>query len=430
MKKSLLWIVVVMLVVSVGVAFSFAGCKTTTAETTAAETTVAETTAAETTAAVEFQHGKTVWLSMPYTGEYWWNMLVDFLRIRVEADGWKFNFATSEGSDSNQFEQIVNYSQQADILFVDPGNIDAQNEAIRIAEEENNCPVVIYKDYITGAARVCIQYSDFNAGTNIAKEAVAWIEEKYGTTDGKTVVAISGTLAGGWKLRYDGFAWIKENHPEINYIELVGGNTPEGWADVMETCLAGAGQDAVAILSGSDGAYLLGTLQSLEKYGKLSYVDDPNHVYVGCIDGKASTLQWLRQGYIDLVYSQTPDCIAAALWDIAKEYILKDASYQSAPYTMPEIPLPLQVEQPEGTYWGGADLYTTIDVWEESETPTGDTPAPRVDKDNVNTFELWGNSVQKMLGSDLDPIPTFDAKGTQPAWCQDIISEYEAWLNQ
>ena len=54
MKKSLLWIVVLVLSISMVAAFSFAGCKKTeeVAETTVAETTVAETTVAETTASV------------------------------------------------------------------------------------------------------------------------------------------------------------------------------------------------------------------------------------------------------------------------------------------------------------------------------------------------------------------------------------------
>jgi raffinose/stachyose/melibiose transport system substrate-binding protein len=59
MNKSLRWVVVLILSISMIAAFSFAGCKTTTtteattaAETTAAETTAAETTAAETTAAL------------------------------------------------------------------------------------------------------------------------------------------------------------------------------------------------------------------------------------------------------------------------------------------------------------------------------------------------------------------------------------------
>ena len=56
MKKSLLWIVVLVLSMSMVAAFSLASCKTTTTETTAAEATAEtavaeETTTAETTAA-------------------------------------------------------------------------------------------------------------------------------------------------------------------------------------------------------------------------------------------------------------------------------------------------------------------------------------------------------------------------------------------
>ena len=140
----------------------------------------------------EFKQGKTVWLLMPYTGEFWWNMLVTFLGGAVKADGWNFNFATAEGSDTTQFDQITTYAQKADILFVDPTSMTGVNEAIRIAEEQYHCPVVVYKDYITGAARVCAQYNDLEAGQLMAKEAVKWIQEKYGTTKGKTVISLNG----------------------------------------------------------------------------------------------------------------------------------------------------------------------------------------------------------------------------------------------
>jgi len=52
MKKSIFWLLILVISVSMVAAFSLAGCKTTTTtETTAAATTAAETTAAETTAA-------------------------------------------------------------------------------------------------------------------------------------------------------------------------------------------------------------------------------------------------------------------------------------------------------------------------------------------------------------------------------------------
>jgi len=380
----------------------------------------------------EFKHGKTVWLLMPYTGEFWWNMLVAFLEERVKADGWNFNFTTAEGSDTTQFDQIVTYARQADILFIDPTSIDGVNEAVRIAEEQYHTPVVIYKDYISGKARLCAQYNDLEAAQAMAKEAVEWIKQRYGTTEGKTVIALNGDLRqSGWKLRADGFRWIQENHPEIKFIEITGGMTPEGWADVAEACIAGPGSDAVAILAASDGPYLLGALQALEKYDKLYYAGDPNHVFVASIDGKPSTLMWLRQGYIDVVYSQTPDSIAASLWKLAKEYILKDASYQYPPYELPGIPVPLEVKQPEGCYWGGEDKVMMVEQVPYSQTPMGTTPAPRVDRYNVNNWDLWGNKIIKILGGfDLDPLPTFTAKGIQPEWSKELVEEFNKWLGK
>jgi len=265
----------------------------------------------------------------------------------------------------------------------------------------------------------------------MAKEAVAWIQTKYGTTKGKTVIAVNGDLKqSGWKLRQDGFDWIKENHPEINYIQIQGGLTPEGWADVADACIPGVGSDAAAILSASDGPYLLGTISALAKYGKLYYIGDPKHIFVASIDGKPSTLQWLRMGYVDAVYSQVPDAISYSAWEVAKKYIVKDASYQSSPYKMPEIPVPLMVKQPEGTYWGGKDKVMKIETVEYSKTPTGTTPAPRVDKNNVNTWALYGNSIIQLLGDDIRPTPTFAAKGKQPAWCAKVLSEYKKWAGR
>ena len=376
----------------------------------------------------KFAHGKTMWLLMPFTGEYWWNTIVEYVGKAAKLDGWNFNFTTADGSDTTQFDQITTFSQKADILFVFPTSFTGINEAVRIAEEQYHCPVVSFKGYITGKSRFCEMFDDFQSGELMAKEAVQWLQKKYGTTKGKTVIAVNGDLKqSGWKLRQDGFDWIKTNHPEINYIAIQGGLSPEGWADVADSCIAGAGSKVDAIISASDGPYLLGTISALAKYGKLYYQDDPKHIFVASIDGKPSTLQWLRQGYVDAVYSQVPDAISYSAWEVAKKYIVKDASYQSSPYKMPEIPVPLTVRQPEGTYWGGKDKVMKIETVSYSKTPTGTTPAPRVDKNNVNTWALYGNSIIQLLGDDIRPTPTFAAQGKQPAWCAKVLSEYKKW---
>lgn len=380
---------------------------------------------------MKFKHGKTFWLLMPYVGEYWWNTIVEYIGIAVKRDGWNFNFDTAAGSDTTQFDQITTYAQKADILFVFPTSSEGVNEAIRIAEEQYHCPVVSFKNYITGKSRFCEMFDDQTAGEMMAKEAVKWLQDKYGTTKGKTVLTVNGDLKqSGWRLRQEGFDWIKANHPEINYVEITGGLTPEGWADVADSAIAGAASKVDAILAASDGPYLLGTLSALAKYGKLYYIGDPKHVFVNSIDGKPSTLSWLRMGYVDTVYSQVPDAISFSAWEVAKEYIVKDASYQYPPYKMPEIPVPLTVKQPKGSYWGGKDVVATIEKFPYSKTPIGRTPFPIVDRKKVNTWELYGNTIVRILGEDIKPTPTFAAKGTEPAWSKKLLSDYKAWVEK
>ncbi|HEY4662039.1 MAG TPA: sugar ABC transporter substrate-binding protein [Candidatus Humimicrobiaceae bacterium] len=437
MKKTLLWIVMLLVITSL-VGLLFIGCKEEAAEEEVAEEEeeVAEeeeeVAEEEEEVAQEFKFGKTMWLLHVFTGEFWWNTIANYLQQHVEESGWTFNFVSADGSDTTQADQIITYAQQADILFVYPTSTTGPNEAVREAEETYHCPVVAYTNYITGkSAGGVLMYDDETAGRQMAEEAVAWIEEQYGTTEGKTVIAINGDLTmSGWKLRQDGFDWIKAEHPEINYIEITGGLTPEGWAEVADTTIAGAGNDVVAILSASDGAYLLGTMQALEKYDKLFYKGDPNHVFIASIDGKPSTIQWVRQGLVDTVYVQVPDVMAAVQWQLAVDYIIKDASYQSEPFTMPEIPLPLELTQPEGTYWGGADITTTLQMYDFSETPIAISPLPRITYENANTWEIYGNSIIPVLGYDLDPIPTFEAQGTPPEWSQGLLDDFAAFVGE
>ncbi|MDQ2085071.1 sugar ABC transporter substrate-binding protein [Herbivorax sp. ANBcel31] len=375
----------------------------------------------------EFKHGQTVCLLMPYTGEYWWNTIAKYFELAVTNDGWNFKLDTADGSEETQAEQILNYAQQSDILFVFPTSSTAINDAIKTAEQEYNCPVVSFKGFVTEESRFSVIFDDYNAAKSMAKEAVEWIKEKHGTTEGKTIVSINGDLRqSGWGLRQEGFDWIKENHPEINYISLIGGLAPNGWAEAIDEYFAGTNEAPDAIISGSDGSYLVGTLSALEKYDKLYYAGDPNHIFIASIDGKPSTLTWLRKGLIDSVYAQVPNAISNSAWEIAKEYILKDASYQYEPYEMPEIPLPLVAKQPEGTYWGNDDM--TVNTYEYSKTPIGQTPFPIVNKDNVNNWDLYGNSIVKILGEDIHPLPKFKPKGEVPTWSQNLLDEYNNWI--
>jgi len=398
-------------------------------------TTVRETVTVTGPAApppTEFKYGGTVTLIMGYLGEYWWYTCAKYFELAVSkipdlrGRRWKFVLDTAEGSDTRQSEMIETYAQKSDLLVVNAVSIDGINTAVRKAEETYYCPVIPVKDIISGKGRFQIEFSDFWASTSMVDDAIDFLRKKYGSEKGRILLAQNGDLSfRGWLYRYLGFRTCPEKYPDVDFKEFIGGVSPEGWADAADAFISTTTPDA--IVSASDGPYLVGTLEALARYGKLYYYGNPEHIFVTSIDGKPSASMWVRKGYTTSVYPQCPDAIYFSTWEIARQYIIKDASYQQAPYTMPEIPLPLAWRQPAGTWWGGKDKYLIIDKVDWSETPSGQAPGYKVTYENVNTWEMWGNLVTVLLGKEALQDKEFPAKGTPPPWSARLVEEYIRW---
>jgi len=351
----------------------------------------------------------------------------------VEADGWTFAFDSADGSDTKMYDQIISYAPQYDLLLVFPISKSGVDEAVRIAQEEQHTPVIFCKNFATGDGRFNIGYHDKLAGATLANLAIDWLNTKYGTTEGKTLVSFSGAYtSAGWLLRATGVKEVMDEHPEINFVELLTGGTVAGWTECADTYFSANTADA--IISASDGPYFKGVLDALERYGQLYYVGDPNHIPVATIDGKPSQLQWIRRGYVDAALPQPIDAMFIASWQLAKQYIIKDASYQYSPYPMPEIPVPLEISQPTGSYWGGEDVKMTIDRGlaypGETTMPQGQTPVYVIDKDNVNNPDIWGNKYTFWKGKEAIQDVTWRAQGDVPSWSQPLINEYETMFWQ
>jgi len=401
----------------------------TTVTTTPTPTTVTTATTPTTvTTALPFKHGKKIIYLTPQIEEIFWVACKEYLRRAVEADGWQFAFDCAEGSESKLHDQIVTYATQCDALFVFPISKAGVNEAVKIAQEEHHCPVILCKNFSTAPGRFNIGYNDKVGGRKLVELAINWLKEKYGTTKDKTIVSFSGSYKSmGWFLRATGVKEAIDEHPEVNFVELLTGGTVAGWAESADTYFSANTADA--ILSASDGPYFKGVLDALDRYGQLYYVGDPNHIFVATIDGKPSQLQWIRRAYVDAALPQPIDAMFTLSWELAKKYIIKDASYQYPPYPMPEIPVPLEVSQPEGCYWGGKDVKMTIDRGlafpGETEMPQGLTPVYVVTKDNVNNPDIWGNKYTFWKGKEPIQDLTWRAKGTPPDWSQQVLREYE-----
>ena len=380
-----------------------------------------------------FKHGKSVMYLTPDIAETWWVACKTYLQRAVEADGWKFKFDTSDWSDSKCSDQLITYAQQYDCIFVFPTSLEGINPAIESAEKDYHCPVVAIKNFITGHARFTISFDDFGAGQTLVNMAIADLQRRFGTTKGKTVVGFQGPYAAsGWHMRALGVIDAMKKHPEMKYVEVQAGTgDPAGWADAADTYFAT--QTADAVVSGSGGPYWYGTMNALSRYGKLYYVGDPKHIYSISIDGKPSDLQWIRRGYVDDSLSQSPDALMPLGWQLMRDYIVKDASYQYPPYKIPDLPTPMTVTNPPNSYWPPDNNKMLIDkglIYPETDMPQGVSPVYTVNKDNVNTKDIWGNTYTFWRGKEEIQMTTWPAKGTPPAWSQKLLDDYEAMFKQ
>ena len=182
MKKSLIWLMILVLSISMVAAFSLSGCKTTTTtETTAAAATTAAATtaAAETTAAAkEFNVGVTFSdLSNPV-----WAELVQEATTYGKTKGLTVNVVDAKNSADTQISQIENFVQQGmDAIIVcavdSSAVVDATKKAmdagvaiIGYTQVLQNCNAEYLVDaYATG--QVC------------GKAGGQWIVDNFKSTD-------------------------------------------------------------------------------------------------------------------------------------------------------------------------------------------------------------------------------------------------------
>lgn len=141
MKKSLLWLVVVMLSVMIVAAFTMVGCKEKgTTETTAAATTAAATTAAATTAAEEPAEVLTLDIGFyADAADTYYQVMVDTFQACADADpecDWTVNFKVGQSTAAEQLQAVEDFITAGyDAMVVIQNNPDTTSECITKAKD-------------------------------------------------------------------------------------------------------------------------------------------------------------------------------------------------------------------------------------------------------------------------------------------------------
>jgi ribose transport system substrate-binding protein len=221
MKKSLVWLIVVVLSLSMILVFSFSGCKATeeAAETTAAETTVAETTAAETTAAAE-EMIEIALVVKSVNSEFWQSMLAGGEQFDEENENVNVTpYGPASETDIEGaitiLENVVTSGPDAIVVASQSGEgaVPAVDEAM-----SKGIPVVT-TDTVIPTDVVCHLATDNKAGGRTAADAMIEALEANNIEKKGTVVILHVVVCDTDTLRGEGFdERMSEIAPDINIV--------------------------------------------------------------------------------------------------------------------------------------------------------------------------------------------------------------------
>lgn len=243
MKKTLLWLMIVTVVVSMVAAFSLAGCKTTTTETAAAITTAAETTAAETTAAETTAAGTTaaagkmltVGVCIRSTASEYHMQYVAGAQLFVDTlpkGTAQVQILACEANDDKQINDVKALAAKSGkdtILYIDPNNAPNVTAIAQICEDNQifwtdawNSPEGIYPVNSDNGTPTYPHWVLFESCDGVKQGYDIAIEmfKSFKTPNEGTILAIDGMLANNAAVdRAAGLAQALKENPGVKLLD-------------------------------------------------------------------------------------------------------------------------------------------------------------------------------------------------------------------
>jgi ABC-type sugar transport system substrate-binding protein len=217
-----------------------------------------------------------------------------------------------------------------------------------------------------------VQSDNALAGKQDADGVAAFLKQKYGDYKG-TVLELQGDMGQNVaQLRSSGFVNELKQYPNITIIQKA---TAWDSAKFQQATLDVVGSQQIdAIYMHSDTVGSAPVFAALDQLGKKKPVGDPDHIFVASIDGSPTGLQFIRDGWMDMMASQPgPDM------GILTDYI--DLTLKGTAITAGTV-------TKEGALWSPATIVSTDTGWQLNLATTVVTKA------NVDDQALWGNLIK------------------------------------
>jgi galactofuranose transport system substrate-binding protein len=300
MKKSLLWIMILVLSVSMIAVFSLAGCKTTTTtETTAAATTAATTAAGETTAATTAAAAteliKVGIVNLPpEESGYRQANVEDMNNVFSQANGYDAK-QTNTGDNSEQIAAAKGYIRDGvDYLLISAANASGWDDTLKSAKDAGITVILFDRAIETDPSNY--QAALLSDMAYEGKTVVEWVLKQG--LDPINLVLIRGQLGSAAEIGRSDAVLEAEKAGKLKIVaDGTGGDTwsLEEARKVVEAAIA-ANKEFDVIYAENDGM-AQGAVQALEAAG-ISHGKDGKVKIIG-FDFNRFALRNIQEGYWD-----------------------------------------------------------------------------------------------------------------------------------
>ncbi len=358
------------------------------AEEPAAEEPAAEEPAAEEPAAEEPAAEEPVRVAffVPWTDDVWYIAAIEGARARAEELGFElevYNPGYDVATQVQQWDTAMAVSKPDIIIFagVDPLALVPSVESAHDA----GIVVVAYDRslYETNKLDALLVVDSVGIGRVGAEQIVGYLTEKYGAPQGK-VIRVLGDLADTWVTDIgEGWNPVMEQYPDIQVIEASGGAwEPEtAAANVEQLLITNPDVDAMFV----DSDWLSSGIVAYLERQNYATVGEEGHIYFVGVGGMPQGLDYLREGWYDVIINNAIVDLTALAVDIA--YTLHKGEELPAEWVQ------------EGAFWSPATIYPSP-IYGQAPFPLEEKPyqGPVINLENLlidvtmaDEPYLWGN---------------------------------------
>ncbi len=323
---------------------------------------------------------KTVAWSTPYMGFFFFVVLQEALKRKVESLGLELLAKDANGDSSAQVNDWNSLLLQRPRYLIS----DAMDSELLIplanrASAQGIMLGMVDTPLTGGKVAATVTFNNQLSGVMAAEKTAEILTKKYGKAKGSVLNNYGSLTAVALRDRKDGFEeTLRSKYPDIEIISRPQNNRHEEALAVVSATLRER-PDLDAIHMPTD-IFVVDARQALLTQGRLFPVGHEKHIILTSIDASPNAVDWVKKGEIDADIAQDPIAYMEIVVDLLENYTLKNK------------PIPLGPYENKKYFWEKAVI---------ADSPSGPLvtiPPYFLTAENADDPRHWANVVTKKWG--------------------------------